>query len=80
MAYSPEEYEKLKEFYKQDLRERKAFMEALRHRLLRQKVEWELRQMETSLRRLGMEQEPESVSSSPSTKESPSPFNTKTLL
>lgn len=53
-GYSPEEYEQLKEFYKKDWQERRAFLEELRRRKLRQQAEWHLRQMEDSLRALGI--------------------------
>ncbi|MDW8058069.1 MAG: hypothetical protein RMJ57_07320 [Bacteroidia bacterium] len=57
MSYTRQEYEQLKEFYKRDLRERRAYLEALRHRRLRQKAEWHLQQMQASLRQLGLLEE-----------------------
>ncbi|MCS6789891.1 MAG: hypothetical protein NZ580_02770 [Bacteroidia bacterium] len=66
MPYSPEEYEQLKEFYKQELRERKVFLQRLHTARLRQQAEEHLRQMEESLRRLGIEPETEPPSSPPS--------------
>lgn len=74
-GYDPEEYEALKEFYKKDLRERKAILERLRLQRLRQKAEWHLKQVETALQQLGIDsaEEPPAV---------PSPDDTsnKTLL
>jgi hypothetical protein len=57
MPYSPEEYEQLKASYKKDLAEQQAFLEKMRLLRLRQRSEWHLRQMEASLRQLGIEPE-----------------------
>jgi len=65
-GYTPEEYEALKYFYKKDLRERKAILERLRLQHLRQKAEWHLKQMETSLRSLGIESSQEPPLEAPS--------------
>lgn len=68
-GYSPEEYEELKEFYKRDWRERQSFLKELRYQKLRQRAEWHLRQMEDSLRALGIT--PDASSSSPADPSSP---------
>ncbi|MCS6895382.1 MAG: hypothetical protein NZZ60_04440 [Bacteroidia bacterium] len=80
MPYSPEEYERLKEFYKNDLRERKAFIEELRRRRLRQKAEWELQQMEASLRRLGVDDQVDPLPPADTQQKSDSFPENKTLL
>lgn len=74
-GYDPEEYEALKDFYKKDLRERKAILEHLRLKHLRQKAEWHLKQVETSLQSLGIDSSQESASEVP-----PSESSDKTLL
>lgn len=84
MAYSPEEYEQLKAFYKEELGKRKAIQEQLRRAYLRQKAEWHLAQMRASLERLGMTPETEPDPTSPEAPNSPpdpdSDLPPKTLL
>ncbi len=70
MVYSPEEYERLKAFYKEDLAKRKAIQEQFRRALLRQKAEWHVAQMRASLERLGIAPEAEGE---PSPTETPNP-------
>lgn len=78
MPYSPEEYKRLKKFYKQELLERKDFLQRLHAARLRRQAEEHLRQMEEALRRLGIDPEASDPSTSPS--ESPSLSDPKTLF
>jgi hypothetical protein len=90
MPYTPEEYEKLKAAYKEELRQRKAILEAARQAYLRQKAEWHLAQMQSALEALGYSLEPPLAPSEPtpspqevkepSSTEPPSPPETKTLF
>jgi len=84
MPYTPEEYEKLKATYKEELRHRKAILEAARRAYLRQKAEWHLSQMQSALDALGYSPEPPSPEA-PEIRPSPSiepqgPTETKTLF
>ncbi|MEN2992282.1 MAG: hypothetical protein ABDH91_01870 [Bacteroidia bacterium] len=54
MAYSPDEYKALKEFYKQSLREQRALAEQVRWAKLRQRTQWHLAQLASSLEALGV--------------------------
>ncbi len=58
MPYTPDEYEKLKAAYKEELRHRKAVRETAHRNYLRQKAEWHLNQMQSALEALGYGQEP----------------------
>lgn len=75
MGYTPEEYELLKEFYKRDWRERRILLEEIRLRRLRQRAEWHLSQMESSLQAMGLSAPDPFPPSSP-----PTPSSDKTLL
>ncbi len=84
MPYTPEEYEKLKAAYREELRHRKAILEAARRAHLRQKAEWHLSQMQSALDALGYSSEPppqetSKIPPSPST-EPPGSTETKTLF
>jgi len=84
MPYTPDEYEKLKAAYKEELRHRKAILEAARRAQLRQKAEWHLSQMQSALEALGYSPEPppqeaSEMPTSPSP-EAQGPTETKTLF
>ncbi len=73
MPYTPEEYENLKAAYKEELRHRKAILEAARRAHLRQKAEWHLAQMQSALEALGYSSEPPPPQETPHTPPSPEP-------
>ncbi|MCS7296782.1 MAG: hypothetical protein RMK19_00500 [Bacteroidia bacterium] len=75
MAYTPEEYNQLKEFYKKELRERRELLEQFRLRHLSERAQWHLHQIQVSLAQLGVSSEP-----SPSSEEPSPPVANKTLL